>query len=544
MKIGFLQFNATVGDIDGNAQRLIDGYKRLVSMGADCVIAPELAIPGYPPRDLVYKSRFVPDNLAALDRIARASGDVPFVLGYVDTWGGEAGNPFTNSAAVVQDGKVVAKIGKTRLPSYDIFDEARYFQPCPGQLPVEIAGKRVGITICEDIWTDDHLPSRLYDKDPALDAVNAGAELVFNLSASPYHLGKPARRREMLAGKARDLGVPIVYCNMVGGNDQLLFDGHSLVLSAGGVVTAALPGFVENETIVDIAAVVEAAAPVPQEEEEELRQALVLGLGDYVRKCGFKSVVLGLSGGIDSALVAALAVESLGPDNVHGVLMPGPFSSEHSLADATALARNLGIAHHTIPISSLYEQSLETLKPVFAGLPLDITEENIQARLRGLLLMAFSNKFGHLLLTTGNKSELAVGYCTIYGDMNGGLAVISDLPKTRVFSLAQHLNRKGEIIPANTLNKPPSAELRADQTDQDSLPPYDILDAILERYVEQYQSREEITAAGFDADLVEHLINLVDRNEWKRHQAAPGLRVTTRAFGSGRRIPIAQKFKQ
>jgi NAD+ synthetase len=443
---------------------------------------------------------------------------------------------------VLQNGEVKHRIAKTRLPTYDVFDEARYFEPADSVRVIELAGMPCGITICEDIWDEDYLPAPLYRRDPAAELVRAGAKVILNLSASPYHLGKPETRAGMLGETARELGVPIVYVNTVGGNDQLVFDGHSLLVGADGATRAVLPGFAECEQVVDLDR--PAIQPVWMEPCAELHAALVLGLGDYVRKCGFKSVVLGLSGGIDSAMVAALAAEALGSENVFGVLMPGPFSSDHSISDALRLAANLGITTHTVPIGPMVESALTSFAPVFAGRAPDVTEENLQARLRGVTLMAISNKFGHLLLTTGNKSELAVGYCTIYGDMCGGLAVISDVPKTRIYDLARWMNRNKEIIPPGTISKPPSAELRPDQTDQDSLPPYEVLDAILERLVERHWSGDEIIADGFDAETTRRIIRMVDGNEWKRHQAAPGLRVTTKAFGIGRRMPIAQRFRE
>lgn len=542
MRAGFLQINPTVGDIAANSARIASGYRRLVKQGANVVIAPELAITGYPPRDLILKSSFVPRTLAAVEEIALGTGAVPLLLGYVAVNTSGRGAPHLNAAAVLMEGKVRHVIAKTRLPTYDVFDEARYFEPADGVGVIEIAGIPCGITICEDIWDEDYLPAPLYRRDPAAELVRAGAKVIFNLSASPYHLGKPEIRARMLSESARALGVPILYVNTVGGNDQLVFDGHSLLVGADGKPRAQLPGFAECERVVKLD-----APPLRTEWMdpcEELHAALVLGLGDYVRKCGFKSVVLGLSGGIDSAMVAALATDALGAENVFGVLMPGPFSSEHSISDALRLAANLGITTHKVPISPMVESALASLSPVFADRARDVTEENLQARLRGVTLMAISNKFGHLLLTTGNKSELAVGYCTIYGDMCGGLAVISDVPKTRVYDLARWMNLGREIIPPGTISKPPSAELRPDQTDQDSLPPYEILDAILERLVERHWSGDQIIADGFDAETTRRIIRMVDGNEWKRHQAAPGLRVTSKAFGMGRRMPIAQRFRE
>ena len=542
MRVGFLQINPIVGDMDANAARIAAGYTRLVSAGADLIITPELALTGYPPRDLILKSAFVPKTAAALEELARTTGRVPLLVGHVAMNRSGQGAPYRNAASVLEGGVVREEIAKTRLPTYDVFDEARYFEPSGPVRVIELAGLPCGITICEDIWDEDYLPAPLYRRDPAAELVRAGARVILNLSASPYHVGKPEIRARMLGETARDLGVPIVYVNTVGGNDQLVFDGHSMLVGADGAPRALLPGFSECEEVIDLNA--PPITPVWMDARAELYHALVSGLGDYVRKCGFKSVVLGLSGGIDSAIVAALAADALGPENVTGVLMPGPFSSDHSISDALRLAGNLGIRTHTVPISPMVETALASFAPVFEGRAPDVTEENLQARLRGVTLMAISNKFGHLLLTTGNKSELAVGYCTIYGDMCGGLAVISDVPKTRIYELARWMNREREIIPPGTIAKPPSAELRPDQTDQDSLPPYDVLDAILERLVERHWSGDQIIADGFDPDTTRRIIRMVDGNEWKRHQAAPGLRVTTKAFGIGRRMPIAQRFRE
>jgi len=541
MRIGFLQINPTVGALEANARRLAEGYARLVSAGAELVVSPELAVTGYPPRDLVMKSAFVPRALECLDGLAAEVGEVPMLVGYVDRNDSGHGAPFLNAAAILQGGKRTGRVVKSRLPTYDVFDEARYFEPARETQPVLLAGRRCGITICEDIWTDEYLPRNLYRVDPAESLRAAGAEIIVNLSASPYHLGKPALRARMISETAQRIGLPVAYCNALGGNDQLVFDGHSLLVGADGELRRVLPGFEECEEVVDLAAPSQEVAEM--RDCEELHAALVLGLRDYARKCGFRSVLLGLSGGIDSALVAALAAEALGADQVTGVLMPGPYSSLHSVEDARQLGERMGIRTMSVPITGLYESALEALDPVFEGKPRDTTEENLQARLRGLTLMALSNKFGHLLLTTGNKSELAVGYCTIYGDMNGGLAVISDVPKTRVYDLARWINRDAEIIPWNTIEKPPSAELRPDQTDQDSLPPYEVLDAILEQLIEKHASSAEIVKSGFDAELVARIVRLVDGNEWKRHQAAPGIRVTSKAFGIGRRMPIAQQFR-
>ncbi|MEI8343001.1 MAG: NAD+ synthase, partial [Verrucomicrobiota bacterium] len=435
------------------------------------------------------------------------------------------------------------KIYKSLLPTYDVFDEARYFEPAETTHPIEFNGKKIGMTICEDIWTQEYLPGRLYAKDPLGSLVDQGAEIIFNLSASPFNLGKPRRRFEMLSRLAAKQGVPIFYCNLVGGNDQLVFDGHSLAFDANGNLLAQLPGFTEQITVVDTQSQKSKIEnPKFDLDPADLFHALSLGVRDYLGKCGFKSAVIGLSGGIDSAVTAAIAVDALGSGNVLGVAMPTRFSSRGSIDDALALSQNLGIRCLQIPIQKSFETVRSQFAEIFAGLPEDTTEENIQPRLRAATLMAISNKFNHLLLTTGNKSELAVGYCTIYGDMAGGLAVISDVPKTKIYELSNWINRDHEIIPVNTITKPPSAELKPDQTDQDTLPPYDLLDEILHLYVEENLGVRDIVKRGFDEKTVRWIQRRVDLNEYKREQAAPGLKVTSRAFGMGRRMPIAQRF--
>jgi NAD+ synthase (glutamine-hydrolysing) len=544
MKLGIAQINGVIGDFPGNAKRLLQAYRECLEQGAELVITPELSLAGYPPRDLVFKSRFVPKCLQALDYLAGEVKEVPLLVGYIDHHdSGKPGKPFRNAAAFLHRGGIVAKVWKTLLPTYDVFDERRYFEPGESCDPILWNGLRLGVTICEDIWTEDFLQRPLYERDPVRELRAKGIDILLNLSASPFHLGKPEIRRELIAEVARETGVPVVYANSVGANDQLVFDGHSLVASPDGRIAVQLEGFAERCTTVDLDALPGGEAPLPQPVAAgQLYDALVLGLRDYVHKCGFRSVCLGLSGGIDSALTAVLAAEALGAENVHGLTMPSPFSSGGSVDDSIALARKLGIRCDTVPIAGTFASVKEAMAPLFVGTREDVTEENMQARIRGLYLMALSNKFGHLLLTTGNKSELAVGYCTIYGDMCGGLAVISDLPKTRVYELSRWINREREIIPWNTIDKPPSAELRPDQKDQDTLPPYDELDAILELYVEQHLSADEIVARGHEEGIVRWIQRRVDLNEWKRQQAAPGLRVTSKAFGMGRRMPIVQGF--
>jgi NAD+ synthase (glutamine-hydrolysing) len=542
MKIGLAQTNAVIGDFPGNIKRLLAAYRECLEAGADLVITPEMSLVGYPPRDLVFKSHFVPKCLQALDHLAGEIREVPLVVGYIDHNDSEKpGKPFRNAAAWLENGEIRHRIWKTLLPTYDVFDERRYFEPGESCEPIVWNGKRIGITICEDIWTEDYLQRPLYERDPAEELAAKGIDLLLNLSASPFHVAKAAERREMLGKVARQANAPVVYCNAVGGQDQLVFDGHSLVIRADGSPAAQMEGFSEASLVIDpFTAAPQEITDTPN--AEQLYRALVLGLRDYATKCGFSSVCLGLSGGIDSALTAVIAADALGPENVHGLTMPSPYSSGGSVDDSFALAKNLGIRCDEVPISDIYHTIKNTLKPVFAGKPEDVTEENIQARIRGILLMALSNKDGHLLLTTGNKSELAVGYCTIYGDMCGGLAVISDLPKIRVYDVSRWVNRKREIIPWNTIDKPPSAELRPDQKDQDTLPPYEVLDAILELYVEKHLSTDEIIARGFEETTVRWIQRRVDLNEWKRQQAAPGIRVTSKAFGIGRRMPVVQRF--
>ncbi|NIP95735.1 MAG: NAD+ synthase [Akkermansiaceae bacterium] len=543
MKIGLAQLNATVGDFPANARRIVNAYREALDKGADLVVTPEMSLVGYPPRDMVFKSEFVPKCLQALDYLSGEIGEVPLLVGYVDRNEAEGpGKPFRNAAAMLQGGKIVAKVFKSLLPTYDIFDERRYYEPAEVCEPVVWEGRRLGITICEDIWTEDYLERPLYKRDPVEELKAGQADLIINLSASPFHAGKAATRRQLLSAVAKDCGLPVVYCNTIGGNDQIVFDGHSLVVGPDGTARKELEGFREAVEVIDL----ETAQPEAVEEmaeEEQYFRALVLGLHDYATKCGFSSACIGLSGGIDSALTAAIAVEALGPENVHGLTMPSDFSSRGSVDDSLALAKALGMRCDIVPIAEPFEAVKKALKPVFGDRPEDVTEENMQARIRGLYLMSLSNKLGHLLLTTGNKSELAVGYCTIYGDMCGGLAAISDLPKTKVYAVARWVNRAREIIPWNTIEKPPSAELRPDQRDQDTLPAYEVLDGILELYVEKQLSADEIIEKhGFEENTVRWVQRQVDLNEWKRHQAAPGLRVTTKAFGIGRRFPIVQRF--
>ena len=548
MKIGFAQINPTVGDLRGNFEKILGAYEKLAAAGAELILTPELAVTGYPPQDLVFKSRFVPQNLEILDKLhASMRPGTALLVGFVERNQGR-GKPFHNAAALLQAGIPISKTHKSLLPTYDVFDEDRYFEPARNVVPLMLGTKKIGVTICEDIWTERYLPRAFYEIEPVRALVEQGAEIIVNLSASPFSLKKPGVRREMVAALARTHRRPICYCNAVGGNDQLIFDGNSIAVNAGGDLIAQLPSFSTTEEIVDTDTMV----PAKLEADDlmaDLFEALSLGVRDYLTKCNFKSAVLGLSGGIDSAVVAVIAVNALGAENVLGVSMPSPYSSQGSIDDAFALAKNLGIKCRQIPIANAFAAFKAQFTEIFAKLPEDTTEENMQSRLRGMILMALSNKFGHLLLTTGNKSELAVGYCTIYGDMAGGLAVISDVPKTMVYELARWMNsdkprasRDREIIPVSTIEKPPSAELKPGQTDQDSLPPYEVLDEILRLYVEENLSARDIAAHGFDEKTVRWVQRRVDINEYKREQAAPGIKITSRAFGVGRRMPIAQKY--
>ncbi len=548
VKVALAQINTTVGDLAGNAKLAADAYRRGVEAGAQVVLLPEMTLTGYPPRDLLTKRRFVDENLGALENLAQQTGDTALLVGYVERNETRVGKQLLNAAALLAGGKIVSKVFKTLLPTYDVFDEDRYFQPAEKNAPVVFGDGTLGISICEDIWNDeDYWPQRLYRRDPIAELHAAGAQILFNISASPYELGKEGRRYDMLRAVAVKHGLPLLYCNLVGGNDELIFDGNSMAFDGQGHLIAQGAPFHEDFVLVDLGNP-KPIAFTPPSEDVELHDALVLGLRDYARKCGFKTAVLGLSGGIDSALVAYLAVAALGRENVRGLAMPSQFSSDHSISDARLVAQNLGIRFDVLPIQDTFEALKKSMRGVFEGRPEDTAEENMQARIRGQMLMAISNKFGHLLLTTGNKSELAVGYCTLYGDMAGGFAPISDVPKMMVYKLSRWINEQARAkqqtppIPEGSLTKPPSAELRANQTDQDTLPPYEILDPIMRAYVEQGKSRREIIATGFDEKTVDFVLRRIDLNEYKRKQAPPGLKVTPKAFGLGRRMPIAQRY--
>lgn len=540
MRLALLQLNPTVGAIEDNASRIAEQMHGCGS--ADLCVATEMVLTGYPPRDLLLQPAFVARAWEVVERLADdLRHGPPALIGLPVQNTAPLGRPLFNAAALLQSGKVARVFHKSLLPTYDVFDEDRYFEAGTGGEWFDLAGTRVAVSICEDVWNDrDFWSRRRYRLDPIEDADRHGAGVLVNLSASPFAAGKQVLRERLIAALAQKYAMTVAYVNQVGGNDDLVFDGRSFVCSPTGLVTARARAFTEDTLFVDVAALPVVSVPPLPATEEDLFDALVLGTRDYVRKCGFSRALLGLSGGIDSALTAAIAVKALGAARVLGVLMPSPFSSAGSVDDARELAMRLGIETVTLPIHDIMRAYDATLACAFTGLPQDVTEENIQARIRGNLLMALSNKFGALLLTTGNKSELAVGYCTLYGDMSGGLAVIADVPKTMVYRIAKWVNVAANWIPASTLTKAPSAELRPNQTDQDSLPPYDVLDAILERHIERHESTDAIVADGFDRAIVERVLRLVRVAEFKRKQAAPGLKVTDRAFGSGWRMPIAR----
>jgi NAD+ synthase (glutamine-hydrolysing) len=562
MRIALAQLNFTVGAFAHTYEQIRSAVDRARAAEAGLAVFTELATTGYPPRDLLNHESFIRANVDLVERIAALTDErFGIIVGCVTPNSAGAGKPLFNTAALCHRGTIVGRHHKTLLPTYDVFDEDRYFEPGRSVRPFEFMGRRLGITVCEEVWNDrDFWPKRLYDRDPVCELADQGADVLINISSSPFTIGKAQVRRQMIRQEAVKNARPFLYVNQVGGNDELVFDGHSLVFDAHGQVVLRGRDFEEDLLVCDVPAggapVVASAHPIPADaefhargaeesgSEEQAFSALTLGLRDYVRKCGFSDVVLGLSGGIDSAVTASLAAAALGREHVTGVAMPTRFSSSHSVADAEALVRNLGIRYELIPIDSVFQSYLEALGGVFAGLAPDVAEENIQARVRGGVLMALSNKFGSLLLTTGNKSEIAVGYCTLYGDMAGGLAVLSDVPKTFVYRLAEYINRRGPqpVIPESTITKPPSAELRPNQTDQDSLPPYDLLDRIIEAYVERNLDIDGIAALGIHRDTALRVVSLIDRNEYKRRQAAPGLKITSKAFGVGRRYPIAADY--
>ena len=555
MRIALAQMNPTIGDVAGNTEKILGFIDRARKENADLVVFPELAVVGYPPKDLLLKPELIAGCAEAIERIAASCTDIAAIVGYPCVSEKDKGRPLHNAAAVCVGGRVVDRRLKHLLPTYDVFDEHRYFEPGKAVDLTTVGDTKLGVSICEDLWNDAHMFSRqLYHDNPIEKLAAAGAQVFINCSASPFVVRKHEFRLSLFKHVAKANGIPIVYCNQVGGNDELVFDGNSCVIDANGEVIGHAKGFVEDLLVVGLAESEAGGSRVeaPTQGMASVYEALTLGLRDYWRKCGFKSAVLGLSGGIDSAVTAAIAVAALGRENVTGVSMPSRYSSEHSKSDAVDLAEALGMAYHTVPIESMHAAAEGELRTAFGGDLGDITEQNVQARLRGLTLMAFSNQTGAMLLSTGNKSELAVGYCTLYGDMAGGLALISDVPKTMVYELARWINTpecplyrqcSGPTIPEGTITKPPSAELKPDQEDSDSLPPYDVLDDIIERYIERHDAAAKIvTDTEHDAAVVERMVKLIDRNEYKRKQAAPGIKITGRAFGFGRRMPIAQRY--
>ena len=539
MRIGIAQLNSTVGDIEGNLALAIDAYEQLVGRGVDLIVYPELFLCGYPPRDLLMKENFLLDLSESLNSFASVTGPTPALIGYAEKSTDSPKFSCYNAAAWCVKGKISQTFHKRLLPTYDVFDETRYFIPGQKEFFTQLKGKNIAVTICEDIW---NFNNDFYDQDPIEEISKSHTDLLINLSASPWCIGKENVRNEILKKAAKKCDCPVVYVNAIGGNDELIFDGLSMTFNKNGDLHAVSTSFSESIDIHDLEDISHQFFSF-ESKIESLRKALVLGLRDYAHKSGFQKALLGLSGGIDSAVTASLAVEAFGADNVLGISLPSAISSQHSQDDAKELAKNLDIEFHTIEINNVVNSTSSALQPLFQNLSFDVTEENIQARSRGLILMAISNKFGALLLTTGNKSELAVGYCTLYGDMCGGLAVISDVPKMQVFALARHLNADKIRIPINTIEKPPSAELRPDQKDSDSLPDYETLDSILLSYVEKGKSIHSIINEGFSEETVRKIVRLVDLNEYKRNQAAPGLKITPLAFGVGRRMPIVQKYK-
>lgn len=546
MKVVIAQLNPVVGDIDGNLGKIISILNQYSKDEPDLLIFPELFLVGYPPRDLLERAAFIDKVQRAIDELVNISIGYPqtgVLLGVPMPAGKDTGKGLYNSAILIYRGQIILSQQKSLLPTYDVFDEARYFDAAPDVDTIPFKGEVLGISICEDAWNDPELwEKRNYAYNPIEMLVKKGATVLINISASPFQVGKEEIRYRVVRNHAKKYGVPFIYVNQVGGNDELIFDGRSMCFDSAGEPVEVFPSFSEHVATVNLSRSGIPGAYVPQDKTASVYEALVLGVRDYIRKCGFSRVVLGLSGGIDSAVVCCLAAAALGRENVLGISMPSPYSSKGSVEDSRQLADNLGIDFKVIPISTVYASYLDLLKEHFAGKKADETEENIQARIRGNILMAFSNKFGSLVLSTGNKSEQAVGYCTLYGDMSGGLSVISDVPKTMVYDLARYINREREVIPQDIIDKPPSAELRPDQLDQDTLPPYDILDRILYYYLDEGYSAREIIGLNYDPETVKWVLRTVDRNEYKRRQAAPGLKVTSKAFGVGRRMPIAAKY--
>lgn len=547
MKVAMAQFNPVVGAIEDNLNKAITGLEKLAEEQPDLVVFPELFLVGYPPKDLLERTYFIKEAETALERLAEYSRNLPetgIIMGTPVSNKREIGRGLLNAAALIYNGEIVYVQGKTLLPTYDVFDENRYFDPAETIKVIPFKGELLGISICEDAWNEPEfwLRGRIYETDPIAILAEQGATLMINISASPFVISKEELRLQLIRNHARRYHLPFVYLNQVGGNDELIFDGASFAVDGNGNPIAIAPSFEESVTVFDTKQLGNLTLSPVNDWIESVHRALVLGVRDYMHKTGFSKAVVGLSGGIDSALTCCLAVEAVGKGNVLGISMPSPYSSLGSVEDSRRLAENLDIQFKVIGITDVYESYLKTLKEPFSGMNTDVTEENIQARIRGNILMAFSNKMGYLLLSTGNKSEMAVGYCTLYGDMSGGLSVLSDLPKTMVYEISRYINRGREIIPEIIIDKAPSAELRPDQRDQDTLPPYPILDAILNGYIEEGLSADELVNHGFQRETVEWVIRAINRNEYKRRQAAPGLKITSKAFGAGRRMPIAAKY--
>jgi NAD+ synthase (glutamine-hydrolysing) len=544
MKIALAQINPTIGDYPGNMEKIMAAAEKAIGLSCDLVVFSELVISGYPPRDLLEKKDFVDANLKHLQKLIASINGVGVICGFVDKNAGEGGNPLFNSAVLFADGKILHKVNKRLLPTYDVFDETRYFESGTECTSFPYKGCRLGLTICEDIWNDrEFFMKPRYPVDPVERMVNEGANLIINVAASPFYVSKRGFKRDMFLNIVKKYEVPLVYVNQVGGNDSVLFDGLSLAFDSGGTIKARARDFEEDIVTFDTATQQGDIHPISGSDTESILKALIMGTRDYVRKCGFSKALVGLSGGIDSALTAYVAVQALGGDNVLLVFMPSRYTNKQNFEDTKTLATNLGAELVTFPIDAEFDTLLKDLSPLFKDVATEVTGQNLQARIRGTALMAISNKLGHLLLSTGNKSELAVGYCTLYGDMNGGLAVISDVPKTMVYEIARFINRENEVIPKRIIQKPPSAELKPDQRDQDDLPSYETLDAVLKAYIEETKTAEEIIESGLDPSIVRDIVTRVDRNEYKRHQSPPGLKVTTKSFGYGRRYPIAQQYR-
>ncbi|MDM8525461.1 NAD+ synthase [Desulfococcaceae bacterium HSG8] len=545
MKIAIAQINPIIGDFKHNADKIIYFSDRAKALSCDLIVFSELVISGYPPRDFLEKKDFTDANLRCLEELVKSVQGIGIICGFIDKNPRDEGNPLYNSAILFENGEKLHQANKRLLPTYDVFDETRYFEPGTDFAPYLYKGMRIGLTVCEDVWNDkDIFRKRFYHTDPLELMVRNGADLIINISASPYHMGKREFKWHMLGSAAQKYNIPLIHANQVGGNDSVLFDGVSAAFDAGGNMTARAADFKEDLVVFDTGTAKGDIRDIAGSDTESVLRALIMGTRDYVKKCGFSKAVVGLSGGIDSALTAYIAVKALGHENVLTVFMPSRYTSQENFEDTEELARNLETERLIISIDSMFKEFLRFISPEFKEDEPGITEQNIQARIRGTILMGLSNKHGHLVLSTGNKSEVGIGYCTLYGDMNGGLSVISDVPKTTVYDISRFINREKEYIPKRIIEKAPSAELKPGQSDQDDLPPYDVLDAILKGYIEEFKSVKELAEMGFDKDLVKDIVSRIHRNEYKRYQSAPGLKVTSKAFGYGRRYPLAQRYSE